>query len=110
MAGLLVAIDPFLILLSSLLLTETLFITALVALWLAGWDLQHRSRGAGLGRWGCVVGSWSRRFMNGWLLRSWKWEGMIGVRSRLRVRHVGVADRPRRKFAMTMRSVTSAAR
>jgi len=37
-AGLLVAFDPFLVFFSSLLLNETLFITLLCGLWVAGWD------------------------------------------------------------------------
>jgi 4-amino-4-deoxy-L-arabinose transferase-like glycosyltransferase len=50
-AGLLVAGDPFLVAFSSLLLTETLSITLLIALWLAGWKLTTPSASANIGRW-----------------------------------------------------------
>ena len=51
LAGLLVAFDPFLIFFSSLLLTETLFITALSGLWLAGWDRPRGDKPFGYPRW-----------------------------------------------------------
>lgn len=39
LAGVLVAVDPFFVYFSSLLLTETLFVTALCAWWWAGWPM-----------------------------------------------------------------------
>ncbi len=53
-AGLFVAFDPFLVFFSSLLLTESLVVTALLAVWLVGWDLQRRESRAGYGRWVAV--------------------------------------------------------
>ncbi len=50
-AGLLVAVDPFLIFFASLLLTETLFITALCALWLCGWYVSRRGGNSVFGPW-----------------------------------------------------------
>ncbi len=50
-AGMLVALDPFLIFFSSLLLTETFFVTALCAAWLVGWPLIQGGYIAGFGRW-----------------------------------------------------------
>ncbi len=50
-AGLLVAADPFLVFFASLLLTETLFITAQNALLLVSWPLLDRQRRARLSRW-----------------------------------------------------------
>ncbi len=49
-AGLLVAVDPFLVFFSSLLLTETLFLAALVGLW---WTLGRliRESGGSISRW-----------------------------------------------------------
>lgn len=49
-AGLLVAFDPFLIFFSSLLLTETVFVTLLCCLW---WQLSFawRDETGGIGRW-----------------------------------------------------------
>ena len=42
LAGLLIALDPFLIFFSSLLLTEAVFTTALIALWWTTWPLVSR--------------------------------------------------------------------
>ncbi len=50
-AGLLVALDPFLIFFSSLLLTETLFITALCGLWWALAAIMRYPRSGPLWRW-----------------------------------------------------------
>jgi len=53
-AGLLAACDPFLVFFSSLLLTETVFVTVLVGLWwLVGWILRERA--GSTARW-VVVG------------------------------------------------------
>ncbi|MEK7756965.1 MAG: hypothetical protein AAB385_07110, partial [Planctomycetota bacterium] len=61
-AGFLVALDPFLTFFSSLLLTETPFVTALVALWWMLWPMTRRDlvrdsnlAPGGFGRW-IVVG------------------------------------------------------
>lgn len=50
-AGLLLAFDPFMVFFSSLLLTETLFVAVLVALWGVGWPILRAG--------GCGV-SWRR--------------------------------------------------
>lgn len=47
-AGVLAAIDPFLVFSSSLLLTETVFVTLLIGLWCVLWDASDRG---GLKRW-----------------------------------------------------------
>ncbi len=54
-AGFLVAFDPFLVFFSSLLLTETLYITAQCALLVAGWGLLRGEGQAGMRRW-LIVG------------------------------------------------------
>jgi len=53
-AGFLVAFDPFLVFFSSLLLTESLVVTALLAVWLVGWSIQRRELPAGFGQWAAV--------------------------------------------------------
>lgn len=50
-AGLIVAVDPFLVFFASLLLTETLFITALCGLWLVGWRILRREGAPTLRSW-----------------------------------------------------------
>lgn len=55
-AGLAVACDPFLTFFSSLLLTETAFIAALVGLWLTGWDLQFPRKKVHPSKWLLVGG------------------------------------------------------
>ncbi|MFQ5492456.1 MAG: hypothetical protein ACE5GE_17235, partial [Phycisphaerae bacterium] len=50
-AGLVVAADPGLVGLSSLLLTETPFVTGVAALWLVGWPIAAECRGVSAGRW-----------------------------------------------------------
>ncbi|MCP4247336.1 MAG: hypothetical protein GY778_09840 [bacterium] len=52
--GLLVAADPGLVGVCSLLLTETPFVTVAIALWLVGWPLLDRPADRGWGRWGAV--------------------------------------------------------
>lgn len=52
-AGLFIALDPALVGSSSLLLSETLAVTALAGLWLAAWPLLERRRSSA-GRW-CIV-------------------------------------------------------
>ncbi|HRX83720.1 MAG TPA: hypothetical protein P5572_01730 [Phycisphaerae bacterium] len=53
-AGLVVALDPTLIGSASLLLSETLAVTALAGLWLAAWPLTARTRSS-VPRWGAVA-------------------------------------------------------
>jgi len=59
LAGLFVASDPFLVFFSSLLLTETLHLAALVGLWWIAWPiLSSASQGGSLRRWiavGCAA-------------------------------------------------------
>jgi hypothetical protein len=55
LAGLGVACDPALVGCASLLLTETLFVTALVALWWVAWPLRERAAQS-LWRWFAVAG------------------------------------------------------
>lgn len=51
-AGLLAAVDPFLVFTSSLLLTETFFVASLVGLWWVAWPLVSADRSIGtLSRW-----------------------------------------------------------
>jgi len=50
-AGLLVALDPSCVGLSSLLLTETPYVAAIAALWWVGWPLQRRGEPGATGRW-----------------------------------------------------------
>jgi len=51
LAGLFVAVDPFLVFFSSLLLTETLFIAISLALWWAAWPLMSPAGVGSLRRW-----------------------------------------------------------
>ena len=50
LAGLMLAFDPFMVFFSSLLLTETLFVTAIVLLWGVGWPIL-RAGGKGVSAW-----------------------------------------------------------
>lgn len=53
-AGLLVAADPSCVGLSSLLLTETPYVTTVAALWWVGWPLQLAGRSSQMKRWAAV--------------------------------------------------------
>lgn len=55
LAGVLVAIDPFFVYFSSLLLTETLFLTVLCAWWWAGWPLAMRGESMSRRRWALTI-------------------------------------------------------
>jgi 4-amino-4-deoxy-L-arabinose transferase-like glycosyltransferase len=64
-AGLLVALDPTMAGVSSLLLTETPFVTVAAALWWLGWPLTQRTSQSKWGRWlalalGCALAVYVR--------------------------------------------------
>ncbi len=54
LAGCLVAVDPFLVFFASLLLTETLYITAQCALFVVGWRLLRPDARSSIARWAAV--------------------------------------------------------
>jgi len=92
-AGLLVAFDPALVGLSSLLLTETLHVAVLAALWWVGWPLLERRPGFRGGRWLAVgvlasLNVYVRPSIAGLVLL---WLGLLFVRRPTRRDLAGVA-------------------